>query len=72
MKQCDPSVLHDNVEAMEGESGVDEAEWADCDEASKSMLYRGEGAASPSHCHQLQRCQQLQGRLALTLPLTLR
>ena len=44
VKQHNPSMLHDTVEAVEGGSGVDEAEWVSCDEALKSKLYQGEGA----------------------------
>ena len=36
VKQRDPSVLHDTVEAVEGESGADDAERDPCDDASKS------------------------------------
>ena len=38
-------MLHDTVEAMEGESGTDATERVSCDESSKSSEA---GAASPS------------------------
>ena len=46
VKQRDPSVLHDTVEAVEGESGMDISERVSCDEVSKSNCW-GDGAASP-------------------------
>ena len=38
-------MLHDTVEAVEGESGADATKRVSCDESSKS---RGSGAALPS------------------------
>ena len=43
VKQHDPSVLHDTVEAVEGESGAGDAERDPCDDASKSSACRGVG-----------------------------
>ena len=36
--QRDPSVLHDSVEAVEGEAGADSSERASCDESEKFRL----------------------------------
>ena len=47
--QCDPSVLHDAVEAVEGEAGLDPSERPPCDEVEKLRLRgRGGGGSSPS------------------------
>ena len=48
MKQRNPSVLHDTVEALEGECGTGVAKRDPCDDASKSRACQGEGGALPS------------------------
>ena len=53
--QRDPSVLHDSVEAVEGEAGADPSERVSCDESEKFRLRGGKGGFA-LHCHQLQRC----------------
>ena len=45
--QCNPSALHDSVEAVEGEAGVDPSERVACDESEKFRL-RGVRGDSPS------------------------
>ena len=47
VKQRNPSVLHDTVEAVEGEAGAELSERAPCDEVKKLRLW-GEGGSSPS------------------------
>ena len=47
MWQRDPSVLHDSVDAVEGEAGADPSEQASCDESEKFRL-RGVRGCSPS------------------------
>ena len=48
VRQRDPSVLHNTIEAVEGKSGTDATERVSCEESSKSRLSWGDGAASPS------------------------
>ena len=45
--QRDPSVLHDSMDAVEGEAGADPSERASCDESEKFRL-RGLRGCSPS------------------------
>ena len=45
--QCDPSLLHDSVDAVEGEAGADPSKRASCDE-SKTFRLRGLRGCSPS------------------------
>ena len=47
VRQRDPSVLHDSMEAVEGEAGTDLSERASCDEAEQFRL-RGVRGCSPS------------------------
>ena len=43
MRQREPSVLQDTVEAAEGESAAEATERVSCDESSKSRVSRGKG-----------------------------